>query len=158
MQGVIVDVDALRPCVGRRFGPSSWHLVPQAQIDQFAEATGDRQWLHADGELAKSGPFGGPIAHGFLTLALFTVLLDEVLQVRRAARTINYGLNRVRFPAPVPAGVRVRLHVTIDAVEEIDGGVQVTYGGVVEREGSTKPCCVMDVLFRYYYDYEARSA
>jgi acyl dehydratase len=134
---------------GDHFGPSSWIEMPQERIDAFAEATGDHQWIHVDPERAGAGPFGTTIAHGYLTLSLLPVASYEVLP--RAGRMgINYGLNRVRFPAPVPVGSRVRASFEAVSVEPFDGGSQVTMTATVEREGGEKPVCVAEVVFRYY--------
>ena len=133
---------------GLRAGPSSWIDVTQERIDAFAESTGDRQSIHIDPTLAAAGPYGVTVAHGLLTLSLVPAALYELLPVERAV-TVNYGLNRVRFPAPVPAGSRVRASVGVDAVDPVDGGVQVTMTATVEREGGAKPVCVAELLFRY---------
>lgn len=134
---------------GDHFGPSSWIEIPQERIDAFAEATDDRQWIHVDPERAAQGPFGSTIAHGYLTLSLLPVASYEVIP-REGQMSINYGLNRVRFPAPVPVGSRVRATFEVGAVDEVDGGAQVTMTATVEREGGTKPVCVAEVVFRYY--------
>jgi acyl dehydratase len=128
--------DELRGHVGQRLGASSWHEVTQEQVGMFADATGDHQWIHTDPERAAAGPFGGPLAHGFLTLSLAPMLVAEVLEVSDASVTINYGLNRVRFPAPLPVGSRVRADVRCAAVEDVPGGQQVTFTVTFEREGS----------------------
>jgi acyl dehydratase len=134
---------------GDHFGPSSWIEIPQEKIEAFAEATGDRQWIHVDPERAAAGPFGTTIGHGYLTLSLLPVASYEVLP--RAGRMgINYGLNRVRFPAPVPVGSRVRASFDVVSVEPFDGGSQATLNATVEREGGEKPVCVAEVVFRYY--------
>jgi acyl dehydratase len=136
---------------GAKLGASPWHTVSQAQVDSFAEATGDHQWIHVDPERARSTPFGSTIAHGYLTLSLWPALLDEVLVVEGYSMVLNYGLNRVRFPSPVPVGSRVRLHADLAGVEEnADASLQTTFGIVVEVEGSDKPCCVAESVFRYY--------
>ena len=136
---------------GDVFGPSSWIEVPQSRIDAFAEATEDHQWIHVDPERAAAGPFGTTIAHGYLTLSLLTVASYEVLPRDPEARMgINYGLNRVRFPAPVPVGSRLRTTFEVLAVEEIEGGNQRTMKATVEREGGDKPVCVAEVVFRNY--------
>ena len=136
---------------GDVFGPSSWIEVPQSRIDAFAEATDDHQWIHVDPEQAAAGPFGTTIAHGYLTLSLLTVASYEVLPRDPEARMgINYGLNRVRFPAPVPVGSRLRTTFEVVAVEEIEGGSQRTLKATVEREGGDKPVCVAEVVFRSY--------
>jgi acyl dehydratase len=135
--------------VGDVYGPSSWLEVPQSRIDQFAEATGDHQWIHVDPEKAKEGPFGGTIAHGYLTLSLLPVASYEVVP-RQGGMGINYGLNKVRFPAPVPVGSRVRATFEVIDVDEQDWGGQATMRATVEREGGDKPVCVAETIFRYY--------
>jgi len=135
--------------VGDVYGPSSWIEIPQSKIDAFAEATGDHQWIHVDAERAREGPFGGTIAHGYLTLSLLPVASYEVVP-RQGRMGINYGLNRVRFPAPVPVDSRLRATFEVIEVEELAGGGQVTMRATVEREGGDKPVCVAEVVFRYY--------
>jgi acyl dehydratase len=136
---------------GAEFGPSSWIDVPQERIDAFAEATGDRQWIHVDPERAAAGPFGTTIGHGYLTLSLLPVMSYEVIpRPEGVGMGINYGLNRVRFPAPVPSGSRVRGTFRVDTVDEFEGGSQVTMTATIEREGGDKPVCVAEVVFRYY--------
>jgi acyl dehydratase len=135
---------------GLEFGPSSWIDVPQEKIDAFAEATGDHQWIHVDPELAAAGPFGTTIAHGYLTLSLLPVMSYEVVPRQEGGMAVNYGLNRVRFPAPVPVGSRVRGSFVVGSVDEFEGGFQVTMAATVEREGGEKPVCVAEVVFRYY--------
>ena len=135
---------------GAEFGPSSWVEVSQARIDAFAEATGDHQWIHVDRERAAAGPFGTTIGHGYLTLSLLPAMSYEVVPRQEGGMGINYGLNRVRFPAPVPSGSRVRGTFRVDSVDEVDGGFQATMTATVEREGADKPVCVAEVVFRYY--------
>jgi len=135
--------------VGDVYGPSSWIDVPQSKIDAFAEATGDHQWIHVDPERAKDGPFGTTIGHGYLTLSLLPVMSYEVIP-RGGGMSINYGLNRVRFPSPVPVDSRVRGTFEVLGVEEQDWGGQVTMQATVEREGGDKPVCVAELVFRYY--------
>ena len=135
--------------VGDVYGPSSWIEIPQSKIDAFAEATDDHQWIHVDPERAKEGPFGTTIGHGYLTLSLLPVASYEVVP-RQGGMAINYGLNRVRFPAPVPVDSRVRATFEVKEVEEIAGGGQVTMTATVEREGGDKPVCVAELVFRYY--------
>ena len=149
MAELTIKLDELRNYVGERLGVSAWHEVTQEQVSMFADATGDHQWIHLDQERAAAGPFGGTIAHGFLTLSLGPMLVHEVFEVTDARMGINYGLNRVRFPAPLPVGSRVRADVTCAAVEEAPGGLQVTLAVTFEREGSTKPVCVAELLLRY---------
>ena len=135
--------------VGDRLGTSDWHEVTQAQIDAFADATGDHQWIHVDRERAAAGPFGTTIAHGYLTLSLAPALLYPMLPRDGSGLTVNYGLNRVRFPAPVPAGSRVRGRFRIVDVSPVDGGLQATIAATVEREGEPKPVCVAELLLRF---------
>jgi acyl dehydratase len=135
---------------GAEFGPSSWVEIPQSRIDAFAEATGDHQWIHVDPERAAQGPFGTTIGHGYLTLSLLPAMSYEVVPRQDAGMGVNYGLNRVRFPAPVPSGSRVRGTFRVDTVDEFDGGLQVTMTATVELEGGAKPVCVAEVVFRYY--------
>ena len=135
---------------GAEYGPSSWIEVSQERIDAFADATGDHQWIHVDRERAAQGPFGGTIGHGYLTLSLVPVMSYEVLPRQEGGMGINYGLNRVRFPATVPSGSRVRGTFRVDAIEETDWGHQATLTATIEREGGDKPVCVAEVVFRYY--------
>ncbi len=143
-------IDELKALVGQELGTSSWVEIDQDRINAFADATDDHQWIHVDIERAKAGPFGGPIAHGYLTLSLIIPMFAEVLQVDGVAMGVNYGLNKVRFPAPVPAGSRIRLKATLAEVEEIAGGVQAVVDAVIEVEGSTKPVCVAQPVYRFY--------
>ena len=120
------------------------------QVNTFADATGDHQWIHIDPERAKAGPFGGPIAHGYLTLSLGPTLAPQIFAVSGVAMGVNYGSGKIRFPSPVPVGSKLRLGVTLASVEDIAGGAQVTQQFVFEVEGSPKPSCVAEVIFRYY--------
>ena len=138
-----------RDLAGRELGPTAWVTIEQARIDAFAEATDDRQWIHVDPERAAAGPFGTTIAHGYLTLALLPRFVTEVLSVDGYALTVNYGLNRVRFPAPVPVGSRVRARFRVAAVEDVPGGVQLTVESTIEREGQDKPVCVAEAVYRF---------
>ncbi|MGK5440536.1 MaoC family dehydratase [Micromonospora sp. URMC 105] len=147
---VFATPDELTKAVGDHLGYSDWHVVDQAQVDAFAEATGDRQWIHVDPERARSGPFGGTVAHGFLMLSLLPALGAEVYRVEGVRMGVNYGLDRVRFPAPLPTGSRVRAGVVLLAVEPVGGGLQVTNEVTLEREGGDKPCCVARTLARVY--------
>lgn len=142
--------DAVRAAVGSHLGHSGWLQVDQDRVDLFAEATGDHQWIHVDVERAKAGPFGGPIAHGYLTLSLGPVLYPQVVQVRGFSMGVNYGANKVRFPSPVPVGSKVRLGVKLAGVEDIAGGVQLTMEFTFEVEGAPKPSCVAEIIFRSY--------
>lgn len=142
--------DELRAAKGSRLGVSDWLSIDQTQIDAFAGATGDHQWIHVDAEKAKDGPFGTTIAHGFLTLSLVSVIGWQVYQVQGVKMTINYGLNKVRFIAPVPVGSRVRGSIELVEVSDVDGGVQVTNKVTIEIEGSERPAVVAESLLRYY--------
>ena len=135
--------------VGDVYGPSSWIDVPQSRIDAFAEATGDHQWIHVDPERAKDGPFGTTIGHGYLTLSLLPAASYEVVP-RQGGMGINYGLNKVRFPSPVPVGSRVRATFEVLELDEQEWGGQATMRATVERDGGDKPVCVAEVVFRYY--------
>jgi len=141
-----MSVTELKP--GLELGPSSWIDVPQERIDTFADAIDDRGSIHVDDELAANGPYGTTVAHGFLTLSLLPAACDEVMPLDTTIAVV-YGLNRVRFPAPVYAGSRVRASFRIDGIEEVDGGVQVTMTATVEAEGGEKPVCVAELIFRY---------
>jgi acyl dehydratase len=137
--------------IGQEIAVSDWVTITQEQIDLFARATGDHQWIHVDVERAKAGPFGAPIAHGFLTLSLLPRLFESAFEVKEARMGVNYGLNKVRFTAPVPVGSRVRGRMKLLACEPIDnGGWQLTFGVTIEREGSDKPVCVAESLTRRY--------
>jgi acyl dehydratase len=137
--------------VGDEFGPSQWLEIDQDRINRFAEATDDPQWIHVDPERAAEGPFGTTIAHGFLTLSLLVRFWYEVGPAFEDYRMgINYGVNKVRFPAPVPVGSRLRGRFTVADLEEIEGGIQVTLAGVAEREGEEKPVCAAELVFRQY--------
>ena len=145
------SIAALRDHVGQEVAISDWLAVSQDRINQFAEATEDRQWIHVDPErAARESPFKETIAHGFLTLSLLSELGKRAMSVGGVRMGLNYGLNRVRFVSPVPAGSRIRGRFTLATVEEINGGVQATWNVTVEREGSEKPCCVAEWLVRYY--------
>jgi acyl dehydratase len=147
---IFESVDALRAAVGQHLGFSDWHEVTQEQIDLFAQATGDHQWIHVDPERAGAGPFGTTIAHGFLTLSLISMLARQVSRVDGVAMVVNYGCNRVRFPAPVPVGSRVRAGVVVRSVDDVPGGVQVVNEVTIERDGGDKPCCVAESVSRIY--------
>lgn len=140
----------LAALVGQELGTSDWLTVSQARIDQFAEATGDHQWIHIDTERAAQGPFGTTIAHGFLTLSLLPELAAKALVIDDVTMGVNYGLNKVRFPAPVPAGSRLRAQVVLQAYEPIPGGAQLTMLVTIEREGGDKPVCVAEAVSRRY--------
>jgi acyl dehydratase len=150
MATATLDLDGLRDAVGEEVGVSGWHEVTQAMVDAFADVTGDHQWIHVDPARAAAGPFGTTIAHGWLTLSLAPMLLDEALTVGGVGMSINYGADRVRFPAPLPVGSRVRGRITVAAVADVAGGVQVTLRATIEREGGEKPVCVADLLARFH--------
>ena len=150
MTTVISGIDELKSRVGEHLGHSEWHEITQAQVDLFADATGDHQWIHVDPERAKAGPFGGPIAHGYLTLSLAAALSPEIVVVEGITMGVNYGLDKVRFPSPVPVGSKLRAGGQLVSVDDVAGGVQVKMQLTFEVEGGTKPVCVAEVLFRYY--------
>jgi acyl dehydratase len=150
MTTTINGIEEFKKYAGQHLGYSGWRLVDQQQVNLFADATGDHQWIHVDPERAASGPFGGAIAHGYLTLSLVPVLLHDVLDVQGMTFGVNYGCNRVRFPAPVKVGSRVRLGVEVASVEDIAGGAQVVLDVTVESEGQDKPSCVAQVVYRYF--------
>jgi acyl dehydratase len=147
---VITGVAGLKAAVGEHLGYSEYIEISQERVNQFAEATGDFQWIHVDVERAKSGPFGGPIAHGYLTLSLGPMLYPTVVRIEGFSMGVNYGANKVRFPSPVPVGSKVRLGVKVLEVEEIANGVQMTMEFTFECEGSSKPSCVAEIIFRSY--------
>ena len=144
------SLTALAEATGQHLGYSEWLDVDQKRVDLFAEATGDHQWIHVDPELAAKGPFKRTIAHGFLTLSLVPALIAEVYTVDGVRMAVNYGLNKVRFPAPLPVGSRVRGGVELAEVTPVDGGVQVVARVTVEVDGSPKPCCVAETVARLY--------
>jgi acyl dehydratase len=136
---------------GSELGNSEWVEVTQDRVNLFADATGDHQWIHVDVDRATAeSPFGGPIGHGYLTLSLLIPMWSEVLSVSDAKMAVNYGLNKVRFPSPVPVGSKLRLTATLKDVEEVAGGLQVTVGAVIEAEGASKPVCIAEPVFRFY--------
>lgn len=145
-----IDIADLPSKVGEHLGYSAWQTITQEQVNLFADATGDHQWIHVDPERAKSGPYRGPIAHGYLTLSLIPGLLDQVLAVGGAAMAINYGANKIRFPAPVPIGAELRLGLTLASVEDFEGGVQAILDAVFEVKDAVKPSCVAQVVYRFY--------
>lgn len=146
----IVGTDGLRKAVGEYLGYSGWHSVTQEMVDAFADITNDHQWIHIDPERAAEGPFGGTVAHGFLTLSLAPVLVFEVLDVTDVKLSVNYGADRVRFPASLPVGSRVRGGVEVIEVQDVAGGVQVMLRVTIERDGHEKPVCVAELLSRFY--------
>lgn len=144
------SIDELRAAAGTEIGHGEWQEIDQDRIDKFADATGDHQWIHVDPERAAAGPFGTTIAHGYLTLSMLPVLTAGLAAVEGVRMGVNYGVNRVRFPAPVPVGSRIRARVDLLSVEDVPGGVQVTALVTVQREGGDKPVCVAETLSRYY--------
>jgi acyl dehydratase len=146
----ITGLDELKDAEGKVLGTSDWHEVTQQDIDAFADVTGDHQWIHVDVERAKETPFGGTIAHGYYTLSLVPMLSRQVFAMEGFTFALNYGLNRVRFPAPLPVGSRVRVTAKVANVEDIPGGAQTTMEMTVEREGGDKPVCVAETLVRVY--------
>lgn len=148
---VFESLAELPPLVGQELAVSEWITITQDQVDQFAQATGDHQWIHVDVERAKAGPFGGPIAHGFLTLSLIPRFFESALEIRNTRMGVNYGLNRVRFTAPVPVGSRLRATLKLMDCQPVTGnGMQMTWGVTVEREGGDKPVCVAESITRRY--------
>jgi acyl dehydratase len=144
-------VEGVLALVGRHLGHSAWVLITQEQVNAFAEATGDHQWIHVDPErAAKESPFGGPVAHGFLTLSLLPMLVPQILETTGFRMGVNYGTEKVRFPAPVPVGSRVRAGATLDSARPLDGGVQIVVTVTVEVEGGTKPAMVATTVVRRY--------
>ena len=150
MTTTVQGIDGLKAKIGEHLGYSEWHEVTQDQVNAFAEATGDRQWIHVDVEKAKTGPFGGPIAHGYLTLSLAPVLFSQVLRVDGISMGVNYGLNKLRFPSPVPVGKRIRVGGQLASVDDVAGGVQAAVDLTFEVEGTDNPACVAQALYRYY--------
>ena len=144
-------IDEVREAVGRHLGHSDWVTVTQEQVNTFADATGDHQWIHVDPERARAeSPFGGPIAHGYLTLSLGPVLFPQILTVKGIKMGVNYGCSKVRFPSPVPVGSKLRLGATLDGVEDIGNGwSQISMTFTFEVEGAAKPSCVSEIIFRY---------
>ena len=151
MTTTVTSVAELTALTGTHLGYSSWREVTQEQINTFADATDDHQWIHVDAERAAAGPFGTTIAHGFLTLSLLVPMWSEILHFEGVRLGINYGLNRVRFPSPVPVGSRLRTGATLVSVETVtDGSLQIVVDFVIEREGGDKPCCIAQGLYRFY--------
>lgn len=141
----------LRNCAGQEIAVTDWNTITQAQIQQFADATGDQQWIHIDPVKAAQGPFGAPIAHGFLSLSLLPLLLGQAVHIEGSTMGVNYGLNKVRFPSPVPVNSRVRARIAVQTVQALGTeGVQITWRVTMEREGSDKPVCVAESLTRSY--------
>ena len=151
MTTVINGIAGLKELVGTHLGYSDYLEITQERVNQFAEATGDHQWIHVDPERAKAeSPFGGPIAHGYLTVSLGPVLSPQIMRVEGVKMALNYGCGKVRFPSPVPVGSKLRLGAELTAVEDIPGGAQVFMTFTFEVEGAPKPACVSEIIFRYY--------
>ena len=145
-----MKIAELKDHVGKELGASSWHEITQERVNTFAEATDDHQWIHVDPEMAAQGPFGQTIAHGYLTLSLAPALMSEIWEFEDVQMGINYGLNRVRFPAPVPVGSKVRAVAKLQSVDEIPNGVQIVVECTFEREGGDRPVCVAETVSRLY--------
>ena len=143
---VFTTFEELEAAAGEELGVSEWVTIDQRRVNTFADATGDHQWIHVDVERAKDGPFGGTIAHGYLTLALIPWLGSQVFKLATPGAKLNYGVNKVRFPAPLPVGARVRAHVTISSVTDIPSGKQLTAQHTIEIEGQDKPACVAETV------------
>ncbi len=143
--------DELLAAVGEEIGVSSWLEITQERVNQFAEATGDQQWIHVDSERAADGPFGGTIAHGYLTLSLMVPFMLEVYRVENRKHAVNYGLNKVRFTSPVPVGSRLRGRLTLAEASEVAGGLQILWAVTIEREGEERPACVAESITRIYF-------
>lgn len=152
MTTIVASVAELIALTGKHLGSSEWREVTQEQINTFADATDDHQWIHVDAARAAAGPFGTTIAHGFLTLSLLVPMWSEILHFEGVRLGINYGLNKVRFPSPVPVGARIRAGATLVSVETVaDGSLQIGVDFVIERDGSEKPCCIAQGLYRFYF-------
>ncbi|GAB2815770.1 MaoC family dehydratase [Streptomyces daliensis] len=149
---VFTSTDELAAAVGEELGTSDWLTIDQKRVDLFADATGDHQWIHVDPERAKEGPFGTTIAHGYLTLSLLPALVPQIMRVEGMKMGVNYGVNKVRFPAPVPVGSRLRARAELSEITDVGGGaVQVAAKVTIEREGGDKPVCVAETLSRYFW-------
>jgi len=149
---VLSSIEEIEAAVGVEVGPGAWFTVDQSRIDGFADDTNDHQWIHVDVEKAKAGPFGATIAHGFLTVSLVPYLVNQLRRIENVSRGINYGMNKVRFPTPVPAGSRIRARMTLTECERIgDAAVQAVSRVTIEVEGSDKPACVCELVSRYYF-------
>ncbi len=150
MTTIVSTIEELNALPGKDLGWSDWHVIDQDQINLFADATGDHQWIHVDPERAAAGPFGATIAHGYLTLSIIPAILHEVIRVEGFKFGVNYGCNKVRFPSPVEVGSKLRLGATVGSVEAVgDNGAQVVLDITIETEGSDKPSCVAQVVYRY---------
>ena len=143
---VFSSFEDIESAAGEEIGTTEWVEITQERVDQFADATGDHQWIHVDVEKAKEGPFGGTIAHGYLTLSLIPMLGAQVFGLETPGAKLNYGVNKVRFPSPLPVGSRIRAHVKVVDVADVPAGKQVTFGWAIEIEGGTKPACVAETV------------
>ena len=150
MSITVNGITELKALAGKHLGVSEWLEITQDRVDRFADATDDHQWIHVDVERAKGTPFGGTIAHGYYTLSLAPMFMEQTFVLKGFAYAVNYGLNRVRFPAPLPVGSRVRMHARLKGLETIPGGAQMTVEVTFEREGGDKPVCVAETLARVY--------
>jgi acyl dehydratase len=151
MTTTVQGISGLKEKIGQHLGYSDWVEITQEQVNLFADATGDHQWIHVDPERArKESPFGGPIAHGYLTLSLGPTLMPQILRVDGVTMGVNYGCGKVRFPSPVPVGAKLRLGAELTGVDDIAGGAQVSMSFTFEVEGAAKPSCVAEIIFRYY--------
>lgn len=150
MPTVINGIEDLKSRIGQHLGYSEYIVVTQDRINAFADATDDHQWIHVDEQMAKSGPFGTTIAHGYLTLSLVPFLLKQVVSIEGVQMGVNYGANKIRFPSPVPVGSLIRLGATLAGVEDIAGGVQILMEATIEVEGAPKPSLVAELVYRYY--------
>ena len=148
---IIENLEDIKKMVGQELGVSDWIMITQEKVNTFADATGDHQWIHVDPERAKKeSPYGGAIAHGYLTMSLGPYFLQQVMEIKKKRMGVNYGLNKVRFPAPVPVGGKLRMKAEVAEAEEIKGGVQVVIKLTFEVEGQEKPCCIAEAIYRYY--------
>lgn len=151
MTPLVISLEDLKARVGQEIAVTDWLLITQERVQQFADATGDHQWIHLDQARAtKESPYGGTIAHGFLTLSLLSQFMKQALDVRGLRMTINYGLNRVRFPAPVKVGTNIRGRFTLFSLKDVEGGAEAAYQATLQADGSEKPCCVAEWIVRYY--------
>lgn len=150
MATVVNGLDELKTKVGEHLGYSEWQTISQEQVNLFADATGDHQWIHVDVARATAGPFGTPIAHGYLTMSLAPMLMEQVLQLRDVSMGVNYGCNKVRFPSPVPVGSKLRMGATLQSVEDVGGGAQYVVELTFQVEGASKPSCVAECIYRAY--------
>jgi acyl dehydratase len=151
MVTTVSSTEEFHALAGQHLGWSDWLVVDQARVNLFADATDDHQWIHVDPERAAKGPFGGPIAHGYLTLSLIPALIHEVHDVQGKTFGVNYGCNKVRFPAPVKVGAKLRLGASVGSVENVEGGVQVILDVTLATEDADKPSCAAEVVYRYYW-------